>query len=108
MPPSTRSPQPVKALLALRDIRQADLARAVGKSEHFIGRILNGREVPSADLAQAIAEYLDVPAEDLFTDDPDGVVISFVRRTTAASNVPELLTDDVTAERVAQLLRGAQ
>ena len=53
MPPSTRSPQPAKALLALRDIRQADLARAIGKSEHYVSRILNGRERPSTDLAEA-------------------------------------------------------
>ena len=38
----------------------------------------------------------------------NAAAVELVRRSTTASNVPELLTDDATAERVAQLLRGAK
>lgn len=106
MPPSARSPQPIKAILVLRDLEIRELASHVGRSKAWIGRVVNGREVPSAELAQAIADYLDLPADQLFSDDPEGVVLSFVKRTTAASGVPERIEDDATAEGIAHLLRG--
>ncbi len=105
MPPSTRSPQPAKAVLALQDKRQSDLARAIGKSEHYVGRVLNGRERPSAEVAEAISGYLDVPVDDLFVDDDVDVVARFVQRTTSASGVPEHVEDQAAAEKIAQVLR---
>ncbi len=70
--------------------------------------IVSGRRRPSDALAKRIGAVLDVDPTELFAEDIDGVVISFVKRTTAASGVPEMLTDDATAGKVAQLLRGAQ
>ncbi len=106
MPPSTRSPQPIKALLALRDISQAQLARHLDCSIAWVGRLVNGRERPSPELARAISLYLDVPVEDLFADDPDDVIVQFVKRTTTSSNVPELLEDSTSAAAVATILRA--
>src|SRR5262245_57545249 len=106
MPPSSRSPQPAKALLALRDLRQADVARSLDVSPHWLGRCLNGRERPSADIVRRLAELLGVPEPGLFVDDADDVVVQLVRRTAAASGVPERLEDVAAAEMVAAVLRG--
>lgn len=103
---ATRTPQPAKAVLVLRGLEQAQVAQVVGVTSSWLGLVLNGKQKPSADLARRLADYLEVPVEDLFCHGGDDIVIQFVRRTTAASNVPELLADDATAEKVAQLLKG--
>ena len=105
---ATKQPQPIKALLVLRGIRQDELAQAVDVSGTWLGRCVNGYSMPSEDLRGRLAEYLGVPATDLFVDDPDDVVVAFVRRTTEASNVPERVEDAATAERIAGVLRDAQ
>jgi transcriptional regulator with XRE-family HTH domain len=106
MPPSARSPQPAKALLAVRDITNAQIASDLGYSVHWVGRVLNGHVHPSDEFAGRLADYLNLPVADLFVDDPDDVVISFVRRTTTTSGVPEGLSDVATAEKVAAILKG--
>ena len=107
MPPSSRSPQPAKALLALRDINQTAAARDLGCTPHCIGRVLNGRERPSDDFKARLAEYLDTPAVELFVDNLADVAIALVRRTTEASNVSEVVTDAGAVEQVVAILRNA-
>ncbi len=107
MPPSTKGPQPIKAVLALRDIQQTQLARDLDCSQHYISRVCNGYINPSAELKARLAEYLDVPVSDLFVADPENLVIEFVRRTTADSHVPERLEDPSIVARVADVLRAA-
>lgn len=63
----TAAPQPAKAVLALRpDLTQRGLAQKLGKSEHWVGRVLNGYERPSPELARAMAVVFGVPPEMLF------------------------------------------
>lgn len=64
MPSST--PQPAKAVLALRRISNRALAERVGVTDLWIGRVLNGRYRPSRELAERIAVVLDEPVEELF------------------------------------------
>lgn len=60
-------PQPAKAHLALRrDLTQRELARRVGVSEAWVGRVLNGVEEASPELREAIARELGLPVEALF------------------------------------------
>lgn len=106
MPPSTRSPQPLKAVLAIRDIRSVDFAKQLGCSAHHVSQVANGRVRPSARFAARCSEFLGVPVEHLFVDDPDDVVLQFVRRTTSASGVPERLEDVTAVEHVAAILGG--
>ena len=82
------------------------MARRTERSGAWIGEVVSGRRRPSEDLAQKIAEVLDVPAEDLFARPEPDVVVSFVRRTTAASSVPERVDDPAAAEEVGRVLRG--
>lgn len=107
MPPSSRSPQPAKAVLAFRDISLVRVAADLGVSKHWVGRVLNGRERPSADFRTRLAEYLELDADDLFVDDDGDVVLAFVKRTTKTSGVPLLVEDEGAAEKVAHALRGA-
>lgn len=75
---TTAGPQPIKGVLALRGIRNIDLAEQVGVCPHWIGRIVNGHDQPSSALADRIATVLDVPVDELFTpqapNDADDVV----------------------------------
>jgi transcriptional regulator with XRE-family HTH domain len=103
---ATRTPQPAKAVLALRGLEQTRVADAVDVSARWLGLVLNGKQRPSDELASKLSRYLGVPVEDLFVDDPDAVIVRFVRRTTAASGVSEFVEDPVAVEQIAQHLHG--
>lgn len=49
-----------------RNIRQDELARALGVSRQTIGSLENGRYNPSIILAFKIARYFDMKIEDIF------------------------------------------
>ena len=51
---------------ARRDISQGELATAVGVSRQTIISIEKGRYDPSLELAFRLANYFEVPIEDLF------------------------------------------
>lgn len=106
MPVATRSPQPAKALLALRDRTVRDVARELDVSAHYLGRVLNGLVRPSQRLTERLAAILDVEPAELFCDDGD-VVVQLVRRTTTASGVPERVEDTGTAAQVAIALEAS-
>lgn len=59
-------PQPLKAVLALRRISNRGLARAVGVTPAWLGKVINGHVPPSDDLVSKITAALDMPTEQLF------------------------------------------
>ncbi len=97
---------PLAIAIAARDLTRHELARRVDCSPVWIGQLVSGRARPSPALAERIAQEVDIPAGDLFAEADQDVVVSFVRRTTTASGVPEFLEDEVIAESVASILRG--
>jgi transcriptional regulator with XRE-family HTH domain len=108
MPPSSRSPQPAKAVLALRGITNAQIARDLGYTEHWVGRVLNGREKVSDEFVDRLGQYLGEDVSGLFVTDPENIVLEFVRKTTEASGVPLQLEEPGAVERVARALTRSQ
>ncbi len=111
MAASSRCVQPIKALLALRDLSNVEVARAVGCSAGYLGRVIGGREHPSQDLLDRMSDFLGEDAAALFVDrdaDADRVVRAFVERTTRSSGVSERLTDDAAIAKTATVLGGGQ
>ena len=60
------SPQPAKAILALRRRTNRSIAAATGKSVHYVGRVLNGWQAPSPEFRAQVAALLELPEEVLF------------------------------------------
>ncbi len=63
-------PQPALAVARMRRITNRQIARALGRTPHWVGRVLNGLDAPSPKFRKALAEYLDLPEAALFRDDP--------------------------------------
>lgn len=66
----------IRNLRNLKEMRQADLARAVGITESFVSHIESGKKEPSPRVARSIAEALGVPIELLLwlaMEEPDGL-----------------------------------
>jgi transcriptional regulator with XRE-family HTH domain len=63
-------PQPVKAVLAARRISVRGLARHLGLSPGWVGRVVNGWEPASAEFRQGVARLLDRPEHELFRRRP--------------------------------------
>jgi transcriptional regulator with XRE-family HTH domain len=59
--------QPADQLLRERLVRRVDLVTVTGCSEDRIGRVLNGSEIPTPSLVDAVAGLLDLAPSDLFT-----------------------------------------
>lgn len=59
-------PQPAKAVLALRRISNRSVARQLGCSEAWVGRVVNGLAPPSARFRRELAALLTLPEELLF------------------------------------------
>ena len=57
----------IRVLRAERRMSQSDLAEAIGVSRKTISTIEVGRFVPSTVIALKLAEYFDVPVEDVFS-----------------------------------------
>ena len=55
----------LKILLFERDIKQAEIARAVGVTEAAVSYIVNGIKKPGGETLKRIADYLKVPEEEL-------------------------------------------
>lgn len=63
-------PHPAKGELALRRIPNRDVARGYGCTEHYVGRVLNGRIPPSPRFRAYVAALLELDEADLFRDQP--------------------------------------
>lgn len=61
--------QPAKGVLAVRRIKQRQVARTCDFSEGYVGRVLNGREKPSRRFRRSLADLLELPERELFADD---------------------------------------
>lgn len=59
-------PQPAKAVITMRRLRQSDLARQLGVSATFLGLVLNGRVAPSPRIRTGLSLLLELPEEALF------------------------------------------
>ncbi len=55
----------LKALLDEKGIQQAELAENVGVSQAFISYLIKGLKQPSLVLIKRIADYLQVPIDEL-------------------------------------------
>lgn len=56
----------IRVLRAEKRLSQADLAAAIGVSRKTITTIETGRFVPSTIIALKLAQFFDVPVEDIF------------------------------------------
>jgi transcriptional regulator with XRE-family HTH domain len=64
---NTRMRRRLKVTIVTSDFaHQGDVAREAGLSESVLSRIVNGRQLPTAEQAQRIARALEVAADDLF------------------------------------------
>ena len=61
--------QRIKALRQSRGIKQADLARAIGKAPSTITMYETGKREPEMETLEAIADYFDVPFRELVAAD---------------------------------------
>ena len=62
-------PHPAKAVLVMRRITARDLARAIGRDDFHLRKILNGRRRASPEVRRLVSEYLGLPERDLFHAD---------------------------------------
>lgn len=63
---AARVPQPAKVILRRLRFSQRAVARATGRSEAEVSRVLSGRRLPSDAFANAVAVLVGVPVESLF------------------------------------------
>lgn len=63
-------PQPVKGVLAMRRVPNTVIAELTGLHVVHVGRLLNGRHVPSSKFRQQLSTLLDLPEADLFREEP--------------------------------------
>lgn len=61
-------PQPAKGILAVRRVTNVQIATATNRSSHYVGRVLNGWQAPSAEFRSAVAELVGLPESALFRD----------------------------------------
>jgi transcriptional regulator with XRE-family HTH domain len=67
--PKTR-PQPALAVLRMRRLTNRQVARDLGYSAHWVGRVLNGHDDPAPPFRRALADYLGLPEIVLFHAGP--------------------------------------
>jgi transcriptional regulator with XRE-family HTH domain len=65
-------PQPAKGYLAVARITNTDLARRLGCSQTWVGRVLNGYNRPPARFRQVVGELLGKPEAELFLPENRG------------------------------------
>jgi hypothetical protein len=59
-------PQPIRGVLAVRDISNLQFAGMIGRSPQWVSTVLKGWVNPSESLMQDSSRVLDVPVEELF------------------------------------------
>lgn len=65
-------PHPIKGFLAEHRITVRGLAQRLGRDEHHLGRVINGRYKVTPELAADIAAVLGEPVERLFRPEDVG------------------------------------
>lgn len=63
----------LKDIRAMQHLAQEDLAVAIGSCSRTISRIECGKRNPSLETAIRISHYLEVPVEEIFRLDDEGV-----------------------------------
>ena len=61
----------IKVLLAEKNIKQIDLAEAIGKSANTVASFCNNKSQPRVDDLKKIADYLDVDIRELLVSTKD-------------------------------------
>jgi transcriptional regulator with XRE-family HTH domain len=62
--------QPARLVLIQRGLTIRDAAAGTDYSPHWVSRVLRGLDRPSRRFRRALAEWLDLPEQALFHDDP--------------------------------------
>lgn len=62
-------PQPIRGVLAVRDISNIQFARMIGRSPQWVCTVLKGWENPSEELKQDASKALGMPVKELFRPD---------------------------------------
>jgi transcriptional regulator with XRE-family HTH domain len=65
-------PQPPAAVLRQRRLSNRQVARALRRNAHHLGRVLNGYVPASPKLRRELAGFLDLPEAELFRHDEPG------------------------------------
>ena len=55
----------IKEIMKLKDVSQAELAKAAGVSEPFISYVVEGKKMPSVPVLKRIAQRLGVLMDEL-------------------------------------------
>jgi transcriptional regulator with XRE-family HTH domain len=63
------TPQPAKGVLAMARIRNTEVARRLGCSAIWVGRVLNGEQRPPERFRKVVAELVGKPESELFVWD---------------------------------------
>ncbi len=66
MAAEVRVPQPIAALLSGFGLSGEGLARAIGRDDRVVQRIIGGADLPTAEFAARVARYLGAPEDGLF------------------------------------------
>ncbi len=64
--PEVRIPQPIAALLSGYGMSGEGLARAIGRDDRVVQRVIEGADLPTPELAGRISQYLGAPEDSLF------------------------------------------
>lgn len=73
MPRPEPTPPPARGILAMRRIKYRRVSRAIGCSEAYTSRVLNGWTPPSQRFQEQLAALLDLPVAALFgSESEDG------------------------------------
>jgi len=59
----------LKALIKQRDVKQEELAEAVGITPIYLSYVINGHKKPSFELVVKLARYLNVYVDDLIVEE---------------------------------------
>jgi transcriptional regulator with XRE-family HTH domain len=59
-------------VLVSRRITQREAAAAIGVTENWLGKVLSGQQIPSHEFRANLAEYLNLPEDQLFSFDCRG------------------------------------
>lgn len=59
---------PAKGILAVRRLTQRDVAAGIGCNPTYLCSVLNGERRASAAFQSRLAQYLGLPASELFVD----------------------------------------
>lgn len=71
MKPGPLGIQPARGVLAARGIEVRQAAAALGMDPNHIGRVLTGHHSATKWVRYRLSEWLDMPADELFCNQPE-------------------------------------